>query len=99
MVYLGSSPCIFLTRWIAAVSLSSSSLSCALASATSMSIGVGIGKGAGAGVLIKSAEALEHMEKVNTLVVDKTGTLTEVRVYHAPGLACQDNFTMTAAWK
>jgi Cu+-exporting ATPase len=42
-----------------------------------MSIGVGIGKGAGAGVLIKSAEALEHMEKVNTLVVDKTGTLTE----------------------
>jgi Cu+-exporting ATPase len=42
-----------------------------------MSIGVAIGKGAGAGVLIKSAEALEHMEKVNTLVVDKTGTLTE----------------------
>ena len=42
-----------------------------------MSIGVGVGKGAGAGVLIKSAEALERMEKVNTLVVDKTGTLTE----------------------
>ena len=42
-----------------------------------MSIGVAIGKGAGAGVLIKSAEALERMEKVNTLVVDKTGTLTE----------------------
>jgi len=42
-----------------------------------MSIGVGIGKGAGAGVLIKSAEALERMEKVDTLVVDKTGTLTE----------------------
>jgi P-type Cu+ transporter len=42
-----------------------------------MSIGVGVGKGAGAGVLIKSAEALERMEKVDTLVVDKTGTLTE----------------------
>jgi len=38
---------------------------------------VGIGKGAGAGVLIRSAEALEHLEKVDTLVVDKTGTLTE----------------------
>ncbi len=42
-----------------------------------MSIMVGVGKGAGAGVLIKSAEALERMEKVDTLVVDKTGTLTE----------------------
>ena len=44
-----------------------------------MSIGVGIGKGAGMGVLIKSADALERMEKVDTLVVDKTGTLTEGR--------------------
>jgi Cu+-exporting ATPase len=42
-----------------------------------MSIMVGVGKGAAAGVLIKSAEALERMEKVDTLVVDKTGTLTE----------------------
>jgi Cu+-exporting ATPase len=42
-----------------------------------MSIGVGVGKGAGMGVLIKSADALERMEKVDTLVVDKTGTLTE----------------------
>jgi Cu+-exporting ATPase len=42
-----------------------------------MSIMVGVGKGAGAGVLIKSAEALERLEKVDTLVVDKTGTLTE----------------------
>lgn len=40
---------------------------------------VGVGKGAGAGVLIKNAEALERMEKVDTLVVDKTGTLTEGR--------------------
>jgi Cu+-exporting ATPase len=44
-----------------------------------MSIMVGVGKGATAGVLIKNAEALEHMEKVDTLVVDKTGTLTEGR--------------------
>jgi Cu+-exporting ATPase len=44
-----------------------------------MSIGVGVGKGAGVGVLIKSADALEGMEKVDTLVVDKTGTLTEGR--------------------
>jgi Cu+-exporting ATPase len=42
-----------------------------------MSIMVGIGRGAQAGVLIKNAEALERMEKVDTLVVDKTGTLTE----------------------
>ena len=56
-----------------------------------MSIMVGVGKGASAGVLIKNAEALEHMEKVDTLVVDKTGTLTEgkpkvVAVVPAPGL-------------
>src|SRR3546814_2645940 len=50
---------------------------CALGLATPMSIMVGVGRGAGLGVLIKNAEALEHMEKVDTLVVDKTGTLTE----------------------
>jgi P-type Cu+ transporter len=62
---------------IAAVSVLIIACPCALGLATPMSIGVAIGKGAGAGVLIKSAEALEHMERVNTLVVDKTGTLTE----------------------
>jgi Cu+-exporting ATPase len=62
---------------IAAVSVLIIACPCALGLATPMSIGVGIGKGAGAGVLIKSAEALERMEKVDTLVVDKTGTLTE----------------------
>jgi Cu+-exporting ATPase len=50
---------------------------CALGLATPMSIMVGVGRGANAGVLIKNAEALETMEKVDTLVVDKTGTLTE----------------------
>ncbi|HEV8186073.1 MAG TPA: copper-translocating P-type ATPase, partial [Chthoniobacterales bacterium] len=50
---------------------------CALGLATPMSIMVGVGRGASAGVLIKNAEALEVMEKVDTLVVDKTGTLTE----------------------
>ncbi|HEV3218824.1 MAG TPA: heavy metal translocating P-type ATPase [Candidatus Acidoferrales bacterium] len=50
---------------------------CALGLATPMSIMVGAGRGAGAGVLIKNAEALELLEKVDTLVVDKTGTLTE----------------------
>jgi Cu+-exporting ATPase len=62
---------------IAAVSVLIIACPCALGLATPISIGVGVGKGAGAGILIKSAEALEHMEKVDTLVVDKTGTLTE----------------------
>jgi Cu+-exporting ATPase len=64
---------------IAAVSVVIIACPCALGLATPMSIGVAVGKGAGAGVLIKSAEALERMEKVNVLVVDKTGTLTEGR--------------------
>jgi Cu+-exporting ATPase len=62
---------------IAAVSVVIIACPCALGLATPMSIGVGVGKGAQAGVLIKSAEALERMEKIDTLVVDKTGTLTE----------------------
>ena len=64
---------------IAAVSVLIIACPCALGLATPMSIGVAVGKGAGAGVLIKSAEALERMEKVNVLVIDKTGTLTEGR--------------------
>lgn len=68
---------------------------CALGLATPMSIMVGVGKGAQQGVLIRDAEALEKMEKVDTLVVDKTGTLTEGRpqVVHidpAPGFSADE---------
>ena len=64
---------------VAAVSVVIIACPCALGLATPMSIMVGIGKGAGVGVLIKNAEALERFEKIDTLVVDKTGTLTEGR--------------------
>jgi Cu+-exporting ATPase len=87
---------------IAAISVLIIACPCALGLATPMSIGVGIGKGAGAGVLIRSAEALERMEKVDTLVVDKTGTLTEgtpkvIAIVPAPGLTELELLSLAAS--
>ncbi len=73
---LGPSPA-FSYGLIAAVSVLIIACPCALGLATPMSIMAGVGRGARAGVLIKNAEALERFEKVDTLVLDKTGTLTE----------------------
>ncbi|HYC64006.1 MAG TPA: copper-translocating P-type ATPase, partial [Reyranellaceae bacterium] len=76
---------------VAAVTVMIIACPCALGLATPMSIMVGVGRGAQAGVLIRNAEALERLERVDTLVVDKTGTLTEgrpklVAIVTAPGL-------------
>ncbi|WP_310497353.1 heavy metal translocating P-type ATPase [Sandarakinorhabdus sp.] len=67
----------FTFGFVAAVTVLIIACPCALGLATPMSIMVGVGRGAVAGVLVKNAEALERMEKVDTLLVDKTGTLTE----------------------
>src|SRR5690606_34426611 len=87
---------------IVAVSVLIIACPCALGLATPMSIMVGVGRGAQAGVLIRNAEALERLEKVDTLVVDKTGTLTEGRprvteIVTAPGFDETTILTLAAS--
>jgi Cu+-exporting ATPase len=87
---------------VAAVSVLIIACPCALGLATPMSIMVGVGRGAEAGVLIRNAEALEHMEKIDTLVVDKTGTLTEgkpkvVAIVPSQGFADDDVLRLAAS--
>ncbi len=87
---------------IAAVSVLIIACPCALGLATPMSIMVGVGRGAQSGVLIKSAESLERMERIDTLVVDKTGTLTEgkpsvVAITTSPGIDEAELLRLTAS--
>jgi len=87
---------------VAAVTVLIIACPCALGLATPMSIMMGVGRGAQAGVLIKNAEALERMERIDTLVVDKTGTLTEgkpkvVAIVVAPGFEENDVLRLAAS--
>src|SRR5437764_1353420 len=85
---------------VAAVTVLIIACPCALGLATPMSIMVGVGRGAEVGVLIKNAEALERMEKIDTLVVDKTGTLTEGKpkvVAVAPAQGFEENQVLRLA--
>ncbi len=92
----------FANGMIAAVAVLIIACPCALGLATPMSLMVGIGKAASVGVLVKNAEALEQMEKIDTLVVDKTGTLTEgkpsiTKIILAKGFVEQEVLKLAAA--
>ena len=75
--YFGPEPDAMVYAFVNAVAVLIIACPCALGLATPMSVMVGVGKGAQSGILIKNAEALEMMNKVNVLITDKTGTLTE----------------------
>jgi Cu+-exporting ATPase len=99
--WLGPDP-RFTTAVVNAVAVLIIACPCALGLATPMSIMVGVGRGAHAGVLIKNAEAIERLEKVTSIVVDKTGTLTEgkprlVEVHALAGLDENELVALAAA--